>query len=207
MTGPQGATFDVPPTVEAGGMVLPWVGPDGRDLIAIYSADHHLTDTYALEGGVYRLQSCDRCVPGEHGERLDVHTLDQQPCAHVNPGKTSNRSAGTEPGMTDAAGRYIRSERPSVAAFGGQHPRVEMREFPRVAGTLRLGRWCSEHGTDVLPPERTWATRRYCYRCPDGSALGPPERFPRGVPSSRPRPPRDGGVGPVTGRSDLPGGR
>jgi len=26
---------------------------------------------------------CDRCVPGEHGERIDVRLPGQAPCAHV----------------------------------------------------------------------------------------------------------------------------
>lgn len=28
---------------------------------------------------------CDRCVPGEHGERVDVHRHGQTPCHHVAP--------------------------------------------------------------------------------------------------------------------------
>lgn len=30
---------------------------------------------------------CDRCVPGAHGERLDVRTRGQEPCSHVATGE------------------------------------------------------------------------------------------------------------------------
>jgi hypothetical protein len=26
---------------------------------------------------------CDRCIAGEHGERLDVHSFGEEPCEHV----------------------------------------------------------------------------------------------------------------------------
>lgn len=40
---------------------------------------------------------------------------------------------------------------------------------------LRDGRYCSVHGIDLVPFDRTTRTRRYCPRCPPGSALGFPE--------------------------------
>jgi hypothetical protein len=39
---------------------------------------------------------------------------------------------------------------------------------------LRDGRYCSVHGIDLVPPDRTLATRKYCPKCPEGSALGWP---------------------------------
>jgi len=39
---------------------------------------------------------------------------------------------------------------------------------------LRDGRYCSVHGIDLVPPDRTKRTRRYCPQCPEGSALGFP---------------------------------
>ena len=39
---------------------------------------------------------------------------------------------------------------------------------------LRDGRYCSVHGIDLIPPDRTVSTRRYCNQCPADSALGFP---------------------------------
>lgn len=39
---------------------------------------------------------------------------------------------------------------------------------------LRDGRYCSVHGIDLVPPDRTMSTRRYCPKCPEGSPLGWP---------------------------------
>jgi hypothetical protein len=39
---------------------------------------------------------------------------------------------------------------------------------------LRDDRYCSAHGIDLVPPDRTLRTRRYCPQCPPGSALGFP---------------------------------
>jgi hypothetical protein len=39
---------------------------------------------------------------------------------------------------------------------------------------LRDKRYCSVHGIDLVPPDRTLQTRRYCPQCPEGSPLGRP---------------------------------
>lgn len=39
---------------------------------------------------------------------------------------------------------------------------------------LRDGRYCSLHGIDLVPWDRTQSTRRYCPQCPEGSPLGRP---------------------------------
>lgn len=43
-----------------------------------------------------------------------------------------------------------------------------------AAAVLRDGRYCPDHDVDLVPPDRTLRTRRYCPKCPDGSALGFP---------------------------------
>lgn len=40
---------------------------------------------------------------------------------------------------------------------------------------LRDGRYCPTHGIDLVPPDRTPRTRRYCPQCPQGSELGFPK--------------------------------
>lgn len=50
--------------------------------------------------------------------------------------------------------------------------RAELREIPSTY--LRDGRYCSAHDVDLVPPDRSLSTRRYCYQCPPGSRLGPP---------------------------------
>ena len=39
---------------------------------------------------------------------------------------------------------------------------------------LRDDRYCSVHDIDLVPPDRTLRTRRYCPECPPGSSLGWP---------------------------------
>jgi hypothetical protein len=45
---------------------------------------------------------------------------------------------------------------------------------PEPEPSLVDGRYCPDHGIDLVPPDRTLRTRRYCPQCPEGSALGFP---------------------------------
>jgi hypothetical protein len=84
VTGPEGATLDPPCTVEAGGAVYPMVGVGNRPGLAVFDAHEQLYCLYLLgDDGVYRLDHCDRCLPGAHGERIEITTFGQLPCGHV----------------------------------------------------------------------------------------------------------------------------
>lgn len=83
MTGPDGAALDPPCTIEAGGAVYPMLAADGRSALAIYGPDEQFHCLYVLDGGVFRLDHCTRCVEGHPGERISVLTFAQIPCGHI----------------------------------------------------------------------------------------------------------------------------
>lgn len=84
MTGPAGAQLDPPCTIEAGGAVYPMTAADGRAALAVYGPDHEMHCLYILgDDQVFHLDHCTRCLPGERGERIDVHTFAQRPCGHT----------------------------------------------------------------------------------------------------------------------------
>jgi hypothetical protein len=84
MTGPEGAILDPPCTIEAGGAAYPMIGVGNRPGLAVFDASEQLYCLYLLgDDGVYRLDWCDRCLPGAHGERIEVTTFGQLSCGHV----------------------------------------------------------------------------------------------------------------------------